>query len=81
VISALELAIPGGTVGRVGIPEDETLPGGVPFWKNVNVSGGPSPVRAYIEELLADVLDGEINPGASSTGWKTSTECRTATVR
>jgi threonine dehydrogenase-like Zn-dependent dehydrogenase len=63
VITALELAIPGGAVGRVGIPEDETLPGGVPFWKNVSVSGGPSPVRAYIEELLADVLDGRIDPG------------------
>jgi len=63
VITALELAIPGGAVGRVGIPEDETLPGGVPFWKNVIVSGGPSPVRAYIEELLADVLAGKIEPG------------------
>ena len=63
VITALELAIPGGAVGRVGIPEDETLPGGVPFWKNVSVSGGPSPVRAYIEELLADVLAGRIEPG------------------
>jgi threonine dehydrogenase-like Zn-dependent dehydrogenase len=57
------LAIPGGAVGRVGVPENETLPGGVPFWKNVSVSGGPSPVRAYIEELLVDVLDGKIEPG------------------
>ena len=64
VITALALAIPGGAVGRVGIPEDETLPGGVPFWKNVSVSGRPSPVRAYIEELLPDVLDGKIEPGA-----------------
>jgi threonine dehydrogenase-like Zn-dependent dehydrogenase len=63
VITALELAIPGGAVGRVGVPENETLPGGVPFWKNVSVSGGPSPVRAYIGELLADVLDGKIEPG------------------
>jgi threonine dehydrogenase-like Zn-dependent dehydrogenase len=63
VLTALELASPGGAVGRVGVPENETLPGGVPFWKNVSVSGGPSPVRAYIEELLADVLDGKIEPG------------------
>ena len=63
VVTALELAAPGGAVGRVGVPENETLPGGVPFWKNVSVSGGPSPVRAYIEELLADVLDGKIEPG------------------
>jgi threonine dehydrogenase-like Zn-dependent dehydrogenase len=63
VVTALELAAPGGAVGRVGVPENETLPGGVPFWKNVSVSGGPSPVRAYIEELLTDVLDGTIEPG------------------
>ena len=63
VVTALELAAPGGAVGRVGVPENETLPGGVPFWKNVSVSGGPSPVRAYIEELLADVLEGRIEPG------------------
>ena len=63
VVTALELAAPGGAVGRVGVPESETLPGGVPFWKNVSVSGGPCPVRAYIEELLADVLEGTIEPG------------------
>jgi threonine dehydrogenase-like Zn-dependent dehydrogenase len=27
------------------------------------VSGGPAPVRAYIEELLPDVLEGRIEPG------------------
>ena len=27
------------------------------------VSGGPAPVRAYIEELLPDVLEGRIAPG------------------
>lgn len=33
------------------------------FFKNVAVGGGPAPVRAYIEELLPDVLDGRIEPG------------------
>jgi threonine dehydrogenase-like Zn-dependent dehydrogenase len=27
------------------------------------VSGGPAPARAYIEELLPDVLEGRIEPG------------------
>jgi threonine dehydrogenase-like Zn-dependent dehydrogenase len=27
------------------------------------VGGGPAPARAYIEELLPDVLDGRIKPG------------------
>ena len=33
------------------------------FFKNVTIAGGPAPVRAYIEELLPDVLDGRIQPG------------------
>jgi threonine dehydrogenase-like Zn-dependent dehydrogenase len=27
------------------------------------VSGGPAPVRAYIQELLPDILEGRIEPG------------------
>jgi threonine dehydrogenase-like Zn-dependent dehydrogenase len=33
------------------------------FFKNVTIGGGPAPVRAYIEELLPDVLEGRIEPG------------------
>ena len=33
------------------------------FYHNIAVAGGPAPVRAYIEELLPLVLDGEIEPG------------------
>ena len=32
--------------------------------ENVTLTGGPAPVRAYIEELLPDVLEGRIEPGA-----------------
>src|SRR5436190_8860429 len=63
VVTALEIARPGGAVGRVGIPENETAPTGIAFWKNVTLRGGPAPVRAYIEELLPDVLEGQIEPG------------------
>jgi threonine dehydrogenase-like Zn-dependent dehydrogenase len=63
VATAFEIARPGGAVGRVGIPEDASSPVGVAFWKNVAVAGGPAPARAYIEELLPDVLDGTIEPG------------------
>lgn len=31
--------------------------------RNVAIAGGPAPVRAYIEELLPDVLEGRIEPG------------------
>jgi threonine dehydrogenase-like Zn-dependent dehydrogenase len=63
VVTALDIVSPGGAIGRVGLPENEAFPDEVPFWKNVSVAGGPAPVRAYIEELLADVLDGKIEPG------------------
>src|SRR5205085_1701589 len=51
-------------VGRVGVPQNEMMPASQPaFYNNVTVSGGPAPVRAYIEELLPDVLEGRIEPG------------------
>jgi threonine dehydrogenase-like Zn-dependent dehydrogenase len=33
------------------------------FFKNVKVGGGPAPVRAYIDELLPDILEANIEPG------------------
>jgi threonine dehydrogenase-like Zn-dependent dehydrogenase len=30
---------------------------------NVRLAGGPARVRAYIEELMPDILDGAIEPG------------------
>jgi threonine dehydrogenase-like Zn-dependent dehydrogenase len=62
--TAIEIARPGGAVGRVGVPQHETMPAAMPsFFKNVTVGGGPAPVRAYIDELLPDVLEGRIEPG------------------
>ena len=62
--TAIAIARPGGAVGRVGVPQDETMPASLPaFYNNVTVGGGPAPVRAYIEELLPDVLKGKIEPG------------------
>jgi threonine dehydrogenase-like Zn-dependent dehydrogenase len=64
MLTAIEIARPGGAVGRVGVPQDETTPASRPaFFNNITVSGGPAPVRAYIEELLPDVLEGRIEPG------------------
>src|SRR3954451_17386043 len=54
----------GGGVGRGGVPHYEAIKGAQQmFYDNVIVGGGPAPTRAYIEELLPDVLDGRINPG------------------
>ena len=61
---AIEIARAGGAVGRVGVPQDETMPASLPaFYRNITVSGGPAPVRAYMTELLPDVLEGRIEPG------------------
>jgi threonine dehydrogenase-like Zn-dependent dehydrogenase len=54
----------GGAVGRVGVPHYEAIPGVQPmFYGNVSVAGGPAPVRAYIDELLPDTIEGRIEPG------------------
>lgn len=54
----------GGAVGRVGVPHYEAIKGAQQmFYKNVIVAGGPAPVRAYIDELLPDVVEGRIVPG------------------
>src|SRR5437016_9283960 len=62
--TAIGIARPGGAVGRVGVPQDEAMPASLPaFFNNVTIAGGPAPARAYIEELLPDVLEGRIEPG------------------
>jgi hypothetical protein len=62
-VTALRIVRPGGAVGRVGVPQEESIPEGqTTFFDNVTVSGG-APARAYIEELLPDVLEGRIEPG------------------
>ena len=63
-VTALGIARPGGAVGRVGLPQHEPIPTTMrTFFDNVTIGGGPAPARAYIEELLPDVLEGRIEPG------------------
>ncbi|MEU5655097.1 alcohol dehydrogenase catalytic domain-containing protein [Streptomyces sp. NPDC047737] len=55
----------GGTISRVGVPQYEEAPVGFGslFGPNITLTGGPAPARAYIDELLPDVLEGRIEPG------------------
>ncbi|GLY29065.1 alcohol dehydrogenase catalytic domain-containing protein [Kineosporia sp. NBRC 101731] len=55
----------GGTISRVGVPQYEEAPIGLGslFFRNVRLTGGAAPTRAYINELMPAVLDGSINPG------------------
>src|SRR6184192_3921723 len=62
--TAISIARPGGAVGRVGVPQDDVMPGSqTAFYGNITVGGGPAPVRAYIDELVPDILEGRIDPG------------------
>ena len=62
--TAIAIARPGGAVGRVGVPQSETMAASMPaFFGNITIGGGPAPVRAYIDELLPDILEGRIEPG------------------
>jgi threonine dehydrogenase-like Zn-dependent dehydrogenase len=62
--TAIAVARRGGAIGRVGVPQEPELPGSQPaFYANLTIGGGPAPARAYIEELLPDVVEGRIQPG------------------
>lgn len=62
--TSLGIVRPGGHIGRVGVPHYDAIPALQPlFYRNITVAGGPAPVRAYMEELLPDVLEGRIQPG------------------
>jgi alcohol dehydrogenase len=62
--TAVGVARPGGTVGYVGVPHG--MDAGVdlfPFFgDNIALRGGVAPVREYIEDLMADVLQGTLDP-------------------
>jgi alcohol dehydrogenase len=67
--SAMDTAIgvcrPGGTVGYVGVPygvDESGLDVFTMFSDNITLRGGVAPVRAYAEELMADVLGGTLDP-------------------
>ena len=62
--TAVGIARAGGAVGRVGVPQETTIPNAQPtFYGNITIAGGPAPVRAYMHELMPDVLEGGIEPG------------------
>ncbi len=64
LVTAFDVARAGGVVSRVGAPQYSEAPIGFGvFMRNITLTGGVAPARAYIEELLPDILDGTIEPG------------------
>ena len=59
--TAIAVCRPGGTVGHVGVPAEAVTLMDV-YNRNITLRGGVAPVRAYIPELLEDVLAGRIDP-------------------
>ncbi|MGW8395537.1 zinc-binding dehydrogenase [Streptomyces lydicus] len=62
--TALGSVIDGGTISRLGVPQYEEGPVGPSMiMRNLTLTGGASPARGYLDELLPDILDGTIEPG------------------
>ncbi|RVX41024.1 threonine dehydrogenase-like Zn-dependent dehydrogenase [Nonomuraea polychroma] len=63
--TAVGVVRPGGVISRVGVPqyEDAAIGFASLFGPNITLTGGPAPVRAYIDQLLPDVLEGRVEPG------------------
>ena len=62
--TAVDIARAGGAVGRVGVPQEATIPNAQPTCNDsITIAAGPASVRACIEELLPDVHEGRIEPG------------------
>ncbi|MFJ4187585.1 zinc-dependent alcohol dehydrogenase family protein [Kitasatospora sp. NPDC089509] len=63
--TAISITRDGGAVGYVGVPHGGSagVDIGQMFGRNVSLNGGVAPARAYIPELLPDVLSGAIEPG------------------
>jgi len=62
---AYRVVRPGGVISRVGVPQYQDAPVGWAslFGKNVTLTGGPAPVRAYIDAAIPEVIEGRIDPG------------------
>jgi threonine dehydrogenase-like Zn-dependent dehydrogenase len=62
--TAIGVARAGGIVSRLGVSQYASAPMGFDtMMRNITLTGGVAPARAYIEELMPDVLDGAIEPG------------------
>ena len=60
---AVNMTRPGGTVGFVGAPHGSgQIPLGRMFASNIGLRGGLAPARAYLPELLNEVLAGRLDP-------------------
>lgn len=76
--TAIEIARPGGAIGRVGVPQDQKMSGGqASFYENLTIGGGPAPVRVPTSRIcFSTSLTTRSNSAGSSTERLTSTASR-----
>lgn len=63
--TAIQVARPGGAIGYVGVPHGPAKDGldiMTMFFKQLRLQGGGAPCRAYMPELMADVVAGKLDP-------------------
>ncbi|MFB7518278.1 zinc-dependent alcohol dehydrogenase family protein [Streptomyces sp. NPDC056144] len=62
--TAVAITRDGGSIGYVGVPHGSGtgLDLSVMFDRNIALRGGVAPVRAYLADLLPDVLEGRLDP-------------------
>jgi threonine dehydrogenase-like Zn-dependent dehydrogenase len=64
LVTSVGVVRDGGAISRLGVSQYTQVPMGFDTMiRNITLTGGAAPARAYIEELLPDILDGSIEPG------------------
>ncbi|MBK0418314.1 zinc-dependent alcohol dehydrogenase family protein [Leucobacter sp. CSA1] len=63
MMQAIRSTRPGGNVGFVGVSHGVSIDGGELFFSQVQLLGGPAPVRRFLPELIRLIWDREIDPG------------------
>ena len=62
--TSLRIVRDGGVVSRVGASQYASVPMDFgTLMRNITLTGGVAPARAYIEDLLPEVLEGRVDPG------------------
>ncbi|MCC3281955.1 zinc-dependent alcohol dehydrogenase family protein [Arthrobacter caoxuetaonis] len=63
MLQAIHSTRPGGHMGFVGVTYEVALPGMELFFAEINMLGGPAPVRRFLPDLIQRIWDREIDPG------------------
>ncbi|MFZ3453336.1 zinc-dependent alcohol dehydrogenase family protein [Arthrobacter sp. 7Tela_A1] len=63
MLQAIHSTRPGGHMGFVGVTYEVALPGMELFFAEINMLGGPAPVRRFLPDLIQRIWDRKIDPG------------------